>query len=69
MDPATLSTIFLFCDSNHNILKKGENSYMSGHVMQVKTNVQQQAFGKVQVSQKTVFCDVEVCLSIVLNNL
>ena len=40
MDPATLSTIFLFSDSDHNILKKRENSYMSGHVVQVKTNAQ-----------------------------
>ena len=47
MDPATLSTIFLFCGSDHNILKKGENLYMYGHVLQVKTNAQQQAFGKV----------------------
>ena len=69
MGSATLSTIFLFCDSDHNILKKRENLYMSGHVLQVKTNAQQQAFGKVQASQKKVFCDVEVCLLIVLNNL
>ena len=69
MDPVTLSTIFLFCDSDHNILKKGENLYMSGHVLQVKINTQQQAFGKVQASQKKVVYDVEVCLLIVLNNL
>ena len=66
---ATLSTIFLFCDSDHNILKKGKFLYMSGHVLQVKTNAQQQAFAKVEASQKKVFCDVEVCLLIVLHNL
>ena len=55
MDPIILSSIFLFCDSDHNILKKGENSYMSAHMLQVKINAQQQAFGKVQASQKQVF--------------
>ena len=65
MDPATLCTIFVFSDSDHNILKTGENSYMSGHVLQVKTNAQHQAFRKVQASQKKVFCDLEVCLLIV----
>ena len=55
MDPVTLIAIFLFCDFDHNVLKKGENLYMSAYVLQVKINAQQQAFGKVQASQKKVF--------------
>ena len=46
MDPATLSAIFLFCDSDHNILKKEENLYMSGHVLQLKNKCTTASFWK-----------------------
>ena len=69
MDPATLSTIFLFCDSDRNILKKRGKFIYVWTCTASKNKCTTATFWKSSTYQKKVFCDVEVCLLIVLNNL